>query len=81
MAKAVKLTKMASDDYLHPTVSGSEGSIHINLEKEVITGSKDGQAIIARPLSAESSLMHVMGQVNAPAKKGLPERTRRILAA
>jgi hypothetical protein len=29
MAKTVKLTKMASNDYPHPTVSGSEGPIHI----------------------------------------------------
>jgi hypothetical protein len=38
MAKTIKLTKMASNDYPHPTVSGSEGSTHINLQKEVITG-------------------------------------------
>jgi hypothetical protein len=38
MAKMVKLTKMASNDNPYPTVSGSEGWIHINLHKEVITG-------------------------------------------
>jgi hypothetical protein len=32
MAKTVKLTKMASNNYPHPNVSGSEGSIHINLQ-------------------------------------------------
>jgi hypothetical protein len=31
MAKTVKLTKMASNDYPHPTVSGSEGPIHIKV--------------------------------------------------
>jgi hypothetical protein len=41
MAKIAKMTKMASNDDPHPTVSGSEGSIHINLHKEVITGFKE----------------------------------------
>jgi hypothetical protein len=42
MAKTLKMTKMASNNNPHPTVSGSEGSIHINLHKEVITGYKPG---------------------------------------
>jgi hypothetical protein len=42
MAKTVKLAKMASNNNPHPTVSGSEGAIHINLHKEVITGYKEG---------------------------------------
>ena len=42
MAKAPKITKMASRDDPHPTVSGSEGSIHINLNKEVMTGYGEG---------------------------------------
>jgi hypothetical protein len=46
MAKTVKLTKMASNDYPHPTVSGSEGSIHINLQKEVITGYQTGKKVL-----------------------------------
>jgi hypothetical protein len=33
---------MASKDDPHPTVSGSEGSIHINLHKEVITSHQPG---------------------------------------
>jgi hypothetical protein len=46
MAKTVKWTKMASNDYPHPTVSGSEGSIHINLQKEVITGYQTGKKVL-----------------------------------
>jgi hypothetical protein len=46
MAKTVKLTKMASSDYPYPTVSGSEGSIHINLQKEVITGYQTGKKVL-----------------------------------
>jgi hypothetical protein len=46
MAKTVKLTKMASNDYPHPTVLGSEGSIHINLQKEVITGYQTGKKVL-----------------------------------
>jgi hypothetical protein len=42
MAKAPKITKMASRDDPHPTVSGSEGSIHINLSKGVMTGYGEG---------------------------------------
>jgi hypothetical protein len=36
------MTKMASNDDPHPTESGSEGSIHINLHNEVITGYEEG---------------------------------------
>jgi hypothetical protein len=43
MAKTVKLTKMVSNDYPHPTDSGSEGLIHINLQNEVITGYQTGK--------------------------------------
>jgi hypothetical protein len=46
MAKTVKLTKMASNDDPHPTFSGSEGSIHINLYKEVITGYQPGIKVL-----------------------------------
>ncbi len=46
MAKTVKLTKMASNDNLYATVSGSEGSIHINLHKGVITGYQPGIKVL-----------------------------------
>ncbi len=46
MAKTVKLTKMASNDDPHPTFSGSEGSIPINLYKEVITGYQPGIKVL-----------------------------------
>jgi hypothetical protein len=42
MVKKVKITKMASNDDPHPTISGSEWSILINLQKEVITGYQPG---------------------------------------
>jgi hypothetical protein len=42
MVETVKMIKMASNDNPHPTVSISEGSIHINLHKEVITGFQEG---------------------------------------
>ena len=45
MAKSVKITKMASNDNPHPTVLGSEGSIHINLHKEVLTGFEEGMKV------------------------------------
>jgi hypothetical protein len=45
MAKTAKMTKMASNDNPHPTVSGSEESIHINLDKEVITGFEEGMKV------------------------------------
>ena len=46
MVKTVKITKIASNDDPPPaTVSGSEGSIHINLDKEVITGYKEGTKV------------------------------------
>jgi hypothetical protein len=46
MAKTVKMTKMASNNNPHPTVSGSEGLIHINLHKEVITGYKEATKVL-----------------------------------
>jgi hypothetical protein len=46
MVKTLKLTKMASNGYPHPTVSGSEGSIHNNLQKEVITGYQTGKKVL-----------------------------------
>jgi hypothetical protein len=45
MAKTVKISKMASNDNPHPTVLGSEGLIHINLHKEVITGFEEGMKV------------------------------------
>jgi hypothetical protein len=46
MAKTIKITKMASKDNPHPTVSGSEGLIHINLHKEVLsTGFEEGMKV------------------------------------
>jgi hypothetical protein len=45
MAKTVKITKVASNDNPHPTVLGSEGSIHINLHKEVLTGFEEGMKV------------------------------------
>jgi hypothetical protein len=45
MAKTVKITKMASNDNSHPTVSGSEASIHNNLHKEVLTGFEEGMKV------------------------------------
>jgi hypothetical protein len=49
MAKTVKITKIASNDNPHPTMSGSEGSIHINLQKEVITGYQTGKKVLKGP--------------------------------
>jgi hypothetical protein len=46
MAKTVKLTKMAFNDDPYPTVSGSEGLIHINLPKGVITGYQPGIKVL-----------------------------------
>jgi hypothetical protein len=42
MTKTIKITKIASIDNPHPTVLGSERSIHINLHKEVLTGFEEG---------------------------------------
>jgi hypothetical protein len=49
MAKTVKIIKMASNHNPHRTVSGSEGSIHINLQKEVITGYQTGKKVLKSP--------------------------------
>jgi hypothetical protein len=45
ITKNVKITKMASNDNPHPTVLSSEGSIHTNLHKEVITGFEEGMKV------------------------------------
>jgi hypothetical protein len=45
MAKIHKITKMASRNNPHPTVSGSEGSIHINLRPEVLSGLENGISV------------------------------------
>jgi hypothetical protein len=45
MAKILKMTKMASRNNPHPTVSGSEGSIHINLHQEVLSGFEKGTKV------------------------------------
>jgi hypothetical protein len=45
MAKTLKMTKMASRDNPHPTVTGSEGSIHTNLHKQVLTGFEEGMKV------------------------------------
>jgi hypothetical protein len=45
VVKTVKITKMASKDDPPATVSGSEGSIHINLDKEVLTGYEEGTKV------------------------------------
>jgi hypothetical protein len=49
MAKTVKITKMVSNDNPHPTLSGSEGLIQINLQKEVITGYQMGKKVLNGP--------------------------------
>ncbi len=45
MAKIHKITKMAFRNDPHPTVSGSEGSIHINLWPEVLSGLENGISV------------------------------------
>jgi hypothetical protein len=45
MAKPLKMTKMASRDNPHPTVSDSEGPIHIKLHKQVLTGFQEGMKV------------------------------------
>jgi hypothetical protein len=45
MVKTVKITKVAPTDDPPPTVSCPEGLIHINLDKEVITGYKEGTKV------------------------------------
>jgi hypothetical protein len=49
MVQTIKITKMASNNDPNndppATVSGSEGSIHINLDKEVITGYEEGTKV------------------------------------
>jgi hypothetical protein len=59
MAKTVKMTKMASNDNLHPTVSGSEGSIDINLHKEVITGYQAGIKVLKGTYYCQTAKEHV----------------------
>jgi hypothetical protein len=55
MAKSLKMTKMAPRDNPHPTVSGSEGSIHINLDKEVHSGFEEGMKVLRALTIAKSS--------------------------
>jgi hypothetical protein len=45
MAKTVKMSKMASKDDPHPTVLGTEGSIHINLDQEITTANQSGMKV------------------------------------
>jgi hypothetical protein len=45
MAKILKISKMASRNHPHPPVSGSEGSIHINLHPEVLSGLEKGVSV------------------------------------
>jgi len=42
MAKTVKITKMASNDDPHLTLSGTEGSIHIDLDQGILSGYQQG---------------------------------------
>jgi hypothetical protein len=58
MAKTPKITKMASRDNPHPTVSGSEGSIHINLNKEVMTGYGEGMKEFKGTYYCQVKLVH-----------------------
>jgi hypothetical protein len=53
MAKTVKLTKMASNDYPHPTVSGSEGSIHINLQRRLLLALNREEGALRAPIIAK----------------------------
>ncbi len=58
MAKNPEITKMASRDNPHPTVSGSEGSIHINLNKEVMTGYGEGMKEFKGTYYCQVKLVH-----------------------
>jgi hypothetical protein len=60
MAKTLKMTKMASRDNPHPTVSGSDGSIHINLHKEVLTGFEEGIWASERPYTVPAELVRAV---------------------
>jgi hypothetical protein len=44
-AKIHKIAKIASRNDPHPTVPGSEGSIHINLRPEVLSGLENGISV------------------------------------
>ena len=48
MAKTLKIGKMASNDEPHPTVSGADGSIHINLDKEILSGYERTSTTVVR---------------------------------
>jgi hypothetical protein len=50
---------MASNDDPHPTVSGSEGSIHINLHKEVITTYQLGIKVLKGTYYRQTAKEHV----------------------
>jgi hypothetical protein len=58
MAKTVKLTKMAFNNNPYPTVSGSEGTIHINW---LPTGNKAAQG---HPLSPNCQRACEEGRIN-----------------
>ena len=59
MAKTPKMTKMASKDNLHPTVSGSEGSIHVDLDKGVLTGYQLGIKVFKGTYYRQTAKEHV----------------------
>ncbi len=42
MAKTIEMSKMASNNDPHPTVSVTEGSYHINLDQEIVSGHQQG---------------------------------------
>jgi hypothetical protein len=65
MAKTPKMTKIASKHNLHPTVSGSEGSIHINLHNEVLSGFEGGMKVFELVQATELDLAVAQEQVKA----------------
>jgi hypothetical protein len=50
---------MASKDDPHPAVSGAEGSIHINLHKEVINGYQPGIKVVKGTYYCQTAKEHV----------------------
>jgi hypothetical protein len=59
MAKTVKLTKMASNEDPHPTFLGTEGSIHVNLDKGLITGYQLGIKVFKGTYYRQTAKEHV----------------------
>jgi hypothetical protein len=55
-----KTTRMAPNNDSHPTVSGSEVSIHINLDKEVITGYEEGMKVFKGTSYCQVKLVQAM---------------------